>query len=111
VLSAGHYIRPCRTSQGDKFLETERGGNRDGPIVKREWAPSEDPSRHRKKTVRQRVTLQIQQQYCASCEVTQTPNHFDDLAIGKMMQHRRAENEVEGLLPEWQVKRIRYDSR
>jgi hypothetical protein len=41
-------------------------------------------------------------------ELAQHRDHIDHFAIGKMMQHRRAKDEIEGMLCEGKVKRIRY---
>jgi len=57
------------------------------------------------------VTFQIQQEQCAAGELAQSRDHIDRFAIGKMMQDRRAKDEIEGILCEWKVKRIRYHPR
>jgi hypothetical protein len=57
------------------------------------------------------VTLQIEQKQRAAGELAQRRNHLDHFAIGKMMQHRRAKDEIEGILCEGKAKRIRYHPR
>jgi hypothetical protein len=57
------------------------------------------------------LTLQIQQEQCAAGELAQRRDHIDRFAIGKMTQHRRSKDEIEGMLREGKVKRIRCQPR
>jgi hypothetical protein len=92
----------------NQLLQPEGRGNGSRTIVDRQGAPSQDGSRNGEKAVSNRVALEIEQKQSAAGELAQSRDHLNRLAIGKMMQHRRAKDEVEGMLSKGKLKRIRY---
>jgi hypothetical protein len=97
-------------SQRHELLDPEGRGDRNGAIVDCQRTPPKDPSRHRKKTVSQRVTLQIEQKQCPACEWPQRCDQVDCFAAGEVMQDGRTKNEVEGARSEGKLKSVRHDS-
>jgi hypothetical protein len=57
------------------------------------------------------VAFHIQQKQSAASEEAQRRDHVDHSAIGKMVQYRRAKNEIEATPGERKLKRIRHHPR
>lgn len=97
--------------QGLQFLQVETGFHRSFAIVQSHGIPAKHRPGDAQEMVRERMALEVDDQYVTPSDGAKLTKEFDDLLILEVVEEQRAQNKVERFRNNGKPERIGYEPR